>query len=776
MTRKRTPFATLAVLVLVSCVDGVAPVVPEPASVTFVASSVALTYVGETHVLEAVVRDQMGDPISGAATWTSMNEGVVTVSAVGLLTAVANGTTSVAMTLGGASGSLDVEVRQRVSTLGLSLDEWSFSALNDTLRLAATPLDEGSVPIDVVVIEWASLDTTVATVTANGIVSAHANGVSMITAIADGVVATARITVDQMPGDVVVSADSVHFVALGDTATLSATVLDSGGSVFPDAIVTWTSADPAVVSVDEAGTVTTVSNGATTLTATSGLIVHTATVTVAQVVTSVVADTDSVALPDPGDQITLIVSVTDALGAAASEAIVVWASTDQGVALVDSAGLVTGVAMGSADIIATAEGFSDTIFVSVEPELDILSLVTDPLTATVVSEVSLSARVEDLLGASYAGATVFWGVAANSGSITSEAVSESDETGAVGAVWQLGSTSGPQIAFATIQTRGAPVSVEFLATAVAGVAVSASIAADTIMLSAAGETAFLAPAFVDAFGNATAAATVDWVSTDPSTATVAPDGLISGVGEGTTWIRGSLGSPFDSIEVTVGFRGAITITFDDGWLDVHTNAWPILQTMGIRANVGVYTEAVDGLWPAYMHKVHLDELHAAGWSMVSHTVSHDSLPTLDPITLDYELRVSQQWLIDAGYNGGNIFIAPYHEYEERERIAAAGYYTASRGQDVDASVPDSLAGWMPSYPYELVGVPAENLPYDTVSGRDRLRDMLQFVVDNGLFVDLFFHQVPVAQDFQDVMDVVNEFRDRVVPYHELYPLFARTVF
>ena len=162
--------------------------------------------------------------------------------------------------------------------------------------------------------------------------------------------------------------------------------------------------------------------------------------------------------------------------------------------------------------------------------------------------------------------------------------------------------------------------------------------------------------------------------------------------------------------------------------------------------------------------------------MVSHTVSHDSLPTLDPITLDYELRVSQQWLIDAGYNGGNIFIAPYHEYEERERIAAAGYYTASRGQDVDASVPDSLAAWMPSYPYELVGVPAENLPYDTVSGRDRLRDMLQFVVDNGLFVDLFFHQVPVAQDFQDVMDVVNEFRDRVVPYHELYPLFARTVF
>ena len=270
MTRKHTPFATLAVLVLVSCVDGVAPVVPEPTTVTFVASSVALTYVGETHVLEAVVRDQMGDPISGTATWTSMNEGVVTVSAAGVLTAVANGTTSVAMTLGGASGSLDVEVRQRVSTLGLSLDDWSFSALNDTLRLVTTPLDGGSVPIDGVVIDWASLDTTVATVTATGIVTAHANGVSMITAIADGVVETARITVDQMAGDVVVSADSVHFVALGDTATLSATVLDSGGSVFPDATVTWTSMNQGVVTVSAAGVLTAVANWTTSVAMTLG--------------------------------------------------------------------------------------------------------------------------------------------------------------------------------------------------------------------------------------------------------------------------------------------------------------------------------------------------------------------------------------------------------------------------------------------------------------------------------------------------------------------------
>jgi hypothetical protein len=60
--------------VLVSCVDCVAPVPLETTPVTFETSLGPLSYVGETHVLEAVVRDQMGAPISGTPTWIFMNE------------------------------------------------------------------------------------------------------------------------------------------------------------------------------------------------------------------------------------------------------------------------------------------------------------------------------------------------------------------------------------------------------------------------------------------------------------------------------------------------------------------------------------------------------------------------------------------------------------------------------------------------------------------------------------------------------------------------------
>ena len=41
-----------------------------------------------------------------------------------------------------------------------------------------------------------------------------------------------------------------------------------------------------------------------------------------------------------------------------------------------------------------------------------------------------------------------------------------------------------------------------------------------------------------------------------------------------------------------------------------------------------------------------------------------------------------------------------------------------------------------------------------------------------------FHRLPDVFDaeLQLTMDVINEFRDRVLPYHELYPRFARSVF
>lgn len=575
-------------------------------------------------------------------------------------------------------------------------------------------------------------------------------------------------TVDITPG-------SIGLSWLGQTVAVQAVVMDQDGSPMADVDVTWTTADPTVATVSPLGALSAAGDGTTTLTARAGEAEASVGVSVARDAAEIVIGADSLVLDDPGDDAALMLWVGDSGGAEIPNPAVVWSSSDPTIVSVDSTGIVTGEATGSATITATAGSASDSIVVRVAPQLTIVLVGETPLNGTVTGEVALSARVEELGGGAYSGARVIWSVGVGSGGIVSADVSTSDPTGYVGAVWRFDAMAGTQRAFASVITRGDTVSVEFLAAVGPGPAASATLVADTILLSAVGETAYLSPMYADAWGNPAAASAVAWTSRDPSVASVSADGLVFGTGPGTTWVVGTIGAEADSIEVELIERGAITITFDDGWRSVYDNAWPVFQDFSLRANVGVYTEAV--VWPVYMSETQLDELHAAGWSMVSHTVSHDSLTTLSPAELDYELRTSQQWLDARGYLGSNVFIAPYHDFGPAERLAVSGYYVASRGTSTNIAVPDSLVGWKPDNPYELTGIEAEDLPYTTAAGRDRLRTILQRVTSEGAFVDVFFHQIPPENvaDFRATLEVLDEFADRVLPYHELFPIWARGV-
>jgi len=767
----------LGALALLSCSDAVGPVVPTPTSLTLQASSVAFTALGQTEQLTASVRDQQGAPMSGVTlTWTSRTESVASVSGTGLVTAVGPGTAVITVAAETTSASLTVTVEQVAASLALSADVVSMSALGDTLRLVATVMDSGGNVMPGAVVSWTSLDASVATVGIDGVVTAVTNGATTIAAISGATLATSAITVAQIAGAVTLSADTLDFGALGDTTQLAVTVTDAAGAGIDAAVVAWTSSDVGVATVSPGGLVTSVTNGTATITATSDGVIRIAHVAVQQVPSTISLQLDSLVLSTPGDTAPLAASVRDALGVAIVASPVTWTSTDSAVATVSGTGLVTAVATGTVVVTAVAGTVSAQVTARVEPEVTLVAAGLTALSSEVATEVALSVRVEDLLGAAYLGATVTWSTGAASGSISSESETVSDPTGHAGAVWLLGTTAGSQQATASLTSRGNVVEVSFTAAALAGPPTTAVLIADSILISARGETAFLAPTHRDAFGNTSSGSGLVWVSRDPAVATVAADGLVTGVATGSTYVTAGFGPPSDSILVTVAMRGAITITFDDGFITAFTNAWPVFQEFGLPGNVGVNPAQVG--FPTYMTMANLDELHAAGWSMVSHTMTHDTLITRSAAQLDFELRASQQWIDDQGYRGSNVFIVPFHIWGARERDAIGTIYEATRGFSVTQVTPDSLVSWQPSNPFDLTGMEADLLPFTSLAGRNRLRAQLQRTLDEGLFLDLFFHRLLSADvaAFRATLAVVNEFRDRVLPYHELYPRFARSVF
>lgn len=157
---------------------------------------------------------------------------------------------------------------------------------------------------------------------------------------------------------------------IGETVTLEAWGMSDLGGSFQVVAVEWSSTDPAVAQVDEEGTVTALSTGTTSITATAqGIQSGPVTISVAadlNTVALVQIDTENnISIINPGETLQLTGSTLNAAGGAIDGAAIVWSSSDETIATVDETGLVMGIADGAVRITASAAGVTGfvTLFV-----------------------------------------------------------------------------------------------------------------------------------------------------------------------------------------------------------------------------------------------------------------------------------------------------------------------------------------------------------------------------------------------------------------------------
>ena len=240
-------------------------------------------------------------------------------------------------------------------------------ALGDTVRLAATVLDQNGQTMAGASVSWSSGDASVATVDGSGLVTSRAGiGAVEITATSSGVSGLAALTVvAPEPTTVTVTPDTVTLTALGETAQLAAEVSDQRGRVMASVPLSWSSADTTVAAVDSAGLVTAAGSATTAIRAQAGDAWGTALVTVMQSAGSVVVSpaADTVAL---GDTVRLAAEALDANGHPVERAEFHWSSSNVWVAAVDRSGLVTGNGEGSATITATLDDVRGASAITVE--------------------------------------------------------------------------------------------------------------------------------------------------------------------------------------------------------------------------------------------------------------------------------------------------------------------------------------------------------------------------------------------------------------------------
>ena len=348
-------------------------------SITLSEETLTLTEGATFQLTATVMPDNATDK---TVIWNTSDGSIVTVSEDGLVTAVAEGTATIIASAGGQSTQCEVTVTKEVIEVeGITLSQTSLLlGEGATATLTATVTPENATDKTVT---WSSSDESVATVSGDGLVTGVKEGKAVVTATAGEKNAQCEVTVQKGVVEVTEITLSQTNLTLteGETAALTATVLPTDAT---DKTVTWISSNPSVATVSDAGLVTAVLEGTTTITASAGGKTAQCTVTVEKAfiaVTEVTLSQSSLIL-DEGATAQLIATV---LPTDATDKTVTWSSSNPSVATV-SDGLVTAQQEGTTLITASAGGQSAQCTVTVQKGVVAVTEVTLSQTSLTLDE------------------------------------------------------------------------------------------------------------------------------------------------------------------------------------------------------------------------------------------------------------------------------------------------------------------------------------------------------------------------------------------------------
>ena len=337
-------------------------------------------------------------------------------------------------------------------------------------------------------------------------------------------------------------------LAIDETETFTATVLDQDGETMTGIDLEWASSNETVGTIDSDGTFTALAEGTANVTATADEIAGTATVTVTagepdEPVLESIRITPATAVLAINDTRLFAAAALDQDGAVMTGVNVTWTSSDETVGTIDANGTFTALAEGTANVTATAENVTATAAIIVndeEPALASIAVAPSAITLGSGDTATFTATAFDQFGTTMTGVEIAW--------------TSSDE--AVGTIGAGGVFSAVADGTTTVTATAGNITgtaAVTVTTASSGVAVSPS----AITLDRGDSQQFTATVY-DPEGNVTPGAEVTWESSDEAVGTIDADGLFTAVAEGTATITATAENETGTATVTVDLPPAPT--------------------------------------------------------------------------------------------------------------------------------------------------------------------------------------------------------------------------
>ncbi|HVT40645.1 MAG TPA: Ig-like domain-containing protein [Gemmatimonadaceae bacterium] len=269
----------------------------------------------------------------------------------------------------GRAGSADSSLTGPpvLTTISVSVSPSSIQ-IGQRSSAVATMLDQNGTLFTADVVRWSTASPAIATISVDGALTGVAPGQTRVVAMIGDKQGEAALTVLAPPGPTVTVTPAAFTLPVGRSQQLVVVVRDPGGTVLDGQAIVYMSDNLAVATVTSTGLVNAVGPGSAGISATGAGATGTARVTVSNVAVSAVSIDPSSATINVGQHRAISATARDDKGNVVVGRQIVWTTNNAAVATVTTTGgvtSVTGIAPGTAQIMATCDGVSATAVITV---------------------------------------------------------------------------------------------------------------------------------------------------------------------------------------------------------------------------------------------------------------------------------------------------------------------------------------------------------------------------------------------------------------------------
>jgi len=188
----------------------------------------------------------------------------------------------------------------------------------------------------------------------------------------------------------------------------------------------------------------------------------------------------------------------------------------------------------------------------------------------------------------------------------------------------------------------------------------------------------------------------------------------------------------------------ISVSFDDGWSSVYTNAYPLLEKYGIDSTQFINPLSAKEKLSGYMDFKQIRKMAADGHEIGSHSLKHCSQTAMSAQELEEDARQSEKIFTSEGFPPALGFAYPFGAFNPVTQESKQNYYSYIRTSDY---------GFNDGY-YDISNL--RSFTIESTTTPEEVQEWITYAKEHKLWLILVYHNIEGEGSFNVADSKIEE--------------------